>query len=48
MESISGIDPTDVSMWGRRFGEGNLKFSFRYVKFKMPHLTSRIFKEADG
>lgn len=41
------LDATDISLWGRSFGEGNLKFSFGFVKFKMPQLCSTSTKEAD-
>lgn len=39
------LDATDISLWGS-FGEGNLKFSFGFGKFKMPQLCSRSTKEA--
>lgn len=48
MGSLLDVDARDFSLWGRSFGEGNLKFSFEYMKFEISHLPSRSVKEAGG
>ena len=44
--SLSGVEPTDFLMWGKRFGEGNQKFSSGLVNSRCPiRLPSGSVKE---